>query len=160
MLKILALNPGTRYLGLAVFHGPELRDWGIRTFKGRWSRKKLKKIRKVVSGLIRRYGLTTLALKKLHPARSSANLNALVLELQNLAREKGLKVQAYTLQELKDRFKGEKRINKKVLAEIVAREYPAIYREFTKERQNKTPYFYRLFEAVALGATGYYLSEK
>jgi Holliday junction resolvasome RuvABC endonuclease subunit len=160
MLKILGLNPGTRYLGLAVFQGPELRDWGIRTFKGRWSKKKLKKIREIISGLIRRYDLNTLAIKKIHPARSSAHLNALILELQNLAQEKGLKVEAYSLQEIKDRFKGEGKINKRALGEIMAREYPAVFRELKKEQENKAPYFYRLFEAVALGATGYYRNEK
>jgi hypothetical protein len=101
-----------------------------------------------------------LAIKKIHPARSSAHLNALILELQNLAQEKGLKVEAYSLQEIKDRFKGEGKINKRALGEIMAREYPAVFRELKKEQENKAPYFYRLFEAVALGATGYYRNEK
>ena len=63
-LKILGLNPGTRYLGMAVFQGPELRDWGVKTFKGQWSKEKLKKIKEIVSDLISRYDLNTLAIKK------------------------------------------------------------------------------------------------
>jgi Holliday junction resolvasome RuvABC endonuclease subunit len=151
-LKILGLNPGTRYLGIAVFQGPELRDWGVKTFKGQWSKEKLKKIKENILELISRYDLNTLAIKELHPARSSANLKALICELKDLARGKGLKVYSYPLQKMKGRFKEESKINKKTLAEILAREYPALLRELAKERENRKPYFWRLFEAVALGA--------
>lgn len=159
-LKILGLNPGTRYLGMAVFQGPEIRDWGVKTFKGKWSKDKLKKIKEIVSELISRYDLNTLAIKRVHPSRSSTNLNSLISELKNLARKKGLKICSYSLRELKDQFKEEAKINKRVLAEILAREYPALFRELQKEQENKNPYFSRLFEAVASGAVCHSQNEK
>ena len=138
-LKILGLNPGTRYLGMAVFHGPELRDWGVKTFKGQWSKEKLKKIKESISDLISQYDLNTLAIKRLHPSRSSANLNALVSEIKTLARRKGLMVYAYSLQEIKDRFKEESKINKRALAERLAREYPALLRELSQRSGKQKP---------------------
>ena len=34
-LKILAINPGTRYLGIAVFVGTDLREWAVKVIKGK-----------------------------------------------------------------------------------------------------------------------------
>lgn len=159
-LRILGVNPGTKYLGLAVFLGPELRDWGLKTFKGKWSKEKMRRIRGVVSSQITKYGINILVIKKLHPSRSSTNLKKLVIEIKNYCRKKGLKIFSYSIQELEANFSDEKRINKKTLAELLAQEYPEISRELTKERKNKNPYFWRLFEAVALGSSGYYQNGK
>jgi len=151
-LRILAINPHTRYLGFAVFQGGELIDWGVKTFKGRWSKAKLEKIKVAVRFLIDRYGLDTLAIKELHPSRSSEPLAALVRELNKLARKRGLESHSYTLQDLKSGLSDEPRLNKKALAERLAQRYPIIARELAKEQENKNPYFYRMFEAVALGS--------
>ena len=35
LLKILAINPGTRYTGVAVFVGTDLRDWAVKVIKGK-----------------------------------------------------------------------------------------------------------------------------
>jgi Holliday junction resolvasome RuvABC endonuclease subunit len=159
-LRILGLNPGSRYLGMAVFQGPELRDWGVKVVKGRWSKAKLKKIKEIVLRTIDQYGVNILAVKRLHPSRSSTNLQGLVAELTCLSRRKGLKIFFYSLQELESWFSKGKRINKKTLAVMLAQEYPPLYYELEKERKNRNPYFWRLFEAVALGAVGYYQNEK
>ena len=70
---ILGINPGTRYLGFAVFCGPELRDWGVKVATGPCSRQKMEKLKKIVLGLIGQYKPEVLAIKKLHPSRSSPN---------------------------------------------------------------------------------------
>jgi len=159
-LHILGINPGTKYTGFAVFWGPELRDWGVKTFKGRWSKEKMKRIREVISGYIHQYSINILAIKKLHPSRCSANLKKLVIEIKNYCRRKGLKIFSHSIQELEAYFSKEKKINKKALAEIMALEYPALFHELEKERRNKNPYFWRLFEAVALGSACCYQNEK
>ncbi|MBI4766602.1 MAG: crossover junction endodeoxyribonuclease RuvC [Deltaproteobacteria bacterium] len=154
-LHILGINPGTKYTGFAIFYGPELRDWGVKGFKGKWSKEKLKKIKESITGLINQYSINTLAIKKLHPARSSANLKKLVAEIENHAREKGLKIFSYSLKELETYFSKEKKINKKTLAELMVKDYPILYHDFEKEQKSKNPYFSRLFEAVALASACY-----
>lgn len=159
-LHILGINPGTKYTGFAVFLGPELRDWGIKSFKGKWSKAKMKRVIKVISNQIHKYGINTLVIKKLHPARCSANLKKLVIELKNYCRKKRLKIFSYSIQELESYFSPEQKINKKALAEIIALEYPALFHDLKKERKNKNPYFIRVFEAVALGSAYYFDHEK
>ena len=151
-IKILAINPGSRYIGMAFFQGSELRDWGIKVVKGRWSKDKMKKIRLIVSDFIERYGPNVLAIKRLHPSRGSERLKQLVRRIKGLAKRKGLEVYQYSIKELEAFFSPDVRINKKQMAEIVASEYPALFHELERERSHRNPYYIRMFEAVALGS--------
>ena len=35
IITIIGINPGTRYLGISVFHGSELRDWRVKVVQGK-----------------------------------------------------------------------------------------------------------------------------
>lgn len=156
----LGVNPGARYLGLAVFCGPELREWRVRALNGRWSKAKLNKAVKIVAEMIGRYDPDALAIKKLHPSRSSQNLNRLAARIKALAKRKKIKVCEYSIQDLEAIFSPQDRINRKRLAEIIVARYPALYHELNQEQSHKNPYHARMFEAVALVAAGYYRLEK
>jgi hypothetical protein len=148
----IAVNPGTKYLALAVFIGPELRHWQIKVFKGKWSKAKLRKIAGAVAGVIDQFEVDALSLKRLHPSRSSRHLNELVFEIRNGAWQRGLIVQGYSIKELERCFSTGKKLTKTGMAETVVTEYPVLFNEWEKERNRKNPYYIRLFEAVALGA--------
>jgi len=150
--KILAINPGTRYLGIAVFEGPELLDWQVKVINGKWSKRKQQKILVIVRTFIEQYQPDVLAIKKLHHSRSSGNLNQLVSRIKQHSKRKGLKVYQYTIKELEAFFFGEAKANKNKLAEILTSKYPFLVHEFNKENANKNSYHIRVFEAVALGA--------
>jgi len=150
--KILAINPGTRYLGIAVFEGPELLDWRVKVIKGKWSKEKQQKTLAVVRNLIERYQPNVLAIKKLHRSRSSGNLNQLVSRIKQHSKRKGLKVYQYPIKELEAFFFGKAKANKNKLAEILTSKYPFLLHEFNKERSSRNSYHIRVFEAVALGA--------
>lgn len=149
--RILAINPGTRYLGLAVFVGPELMDWRIKTFKGKWSKAKLEKILDSISGIIELYEPDALAVKKLHPSRSSKNLRLLVSGMKAMAQRKKIKVYQYLIKELEDFLIEEGKLNKRNLAEKIIKEYPMLVHELNKEKSRKHSYYMRTIEAVALG---------
>jgi Holliday junction resolvasome RuvABC endonuclease subunit len=151
-LKILGINPGTRYLGVAIFEGGELLDWGVKVIKGKRSEERTKMAKKIVSLLIDCGGPEVLAIKLLHPARSSKNLKRLVSQIKELSKRRGLKVYQYSIKELEDFFSPEEKINKRKLAEIVALEYPELLPELEKEKSHKNPYHMRMFEAIALGS--------
>jgi Holliday junction resolvasome RuvABC endonuclease subunit len=159
-LTILGINPGSKYLGIAVFRGSELRDWGIKVIKGKWSRQKLEKILKIIAGFIEQYKPQALAIKKIHPSRSSSNLDNLVLKIKTLSKRKGLKVYQYSIKELESFFSQDERINKKKLADIIASEYPALFNELNREKSHKNPYHIRMFEAVALGSVCFHQLDK
>lgn len=149
---VLAINPGTRYTGIAVLKGSDLLDWGVKVANGKWSQRKLEKVKSRVSELIEEYQMDVLAMKKLHPSRTSPFLRELCREIQELAENKHLRVCRYSVQELED-FCAPKRTTKKALAEAVCFKYPVLSRELRKEEAAVNTYHIRMFEAVALGMT-------
>jgi len=159
-LKIIGINPGTRYLGIALFQGPELWDWRIKVFEGRWTKAKMEKIKETILGFIKRYEPNFIAIKRLHPSRSSPNLKKLVAKIKEMSRRKGLKICQYSINDLEGFFNPEEKINKKSLAEVLASEYPVLSHEFSKEKSNKNAYHIRMFEAVALGAVCFHQLDK
>jgi hypothetical protein len=150
-LKILAINPGSKYFGIAFFKKSNLQYWGIKVFKGKHSEKKTTKIKMVLSDFINRYGPNVLVIKRLHHSRTSKNLNQVVMKIKELSRRKGLRVCRYSLKDLKDYFSLGIKISKREMAELVAAQYPFLTHTFEKEKRNKNPYFIRMFEAIALG---------
>jgi Holliday junction resolvasome RuvABC endonuclease subunit len=150
-MKIIGINPGTRYIGFAIFHGSELRDWGVKNIEGRWSKDKLKKAMTIISDMIGQNEPNIISIKQLHPSRSSSSLNQMVSKIKELSKRKRLKVCQYSIDDLKAFFHSE-RINKRQLAEMVTSDYPVLYYEFEKEKAIINPYYVRMFEAVALGS--------
>ena len=159
-LKIIGINPGTRYLGIAAFEGPELMDWRIKTLKGKWSKEKMKRAVGIISDFIERYEPCVLSIKRLHPSRNSRNLKKLVEKIKKLARSLRFRVCQYSIKDLESFFNPEKKMNKKRLAKIVTSEYPVLLHELNKEKRNKNAYHIRMFEAVALGAVCFYQLDK
>lgn len=151
-IKIIGINPGTRYLGLAFFQGAELRDWRVRVVNGVWSKKKQEKTLKVISDFIDQYEPDVMAIKTLHPSRSSKNLKQLVSHIKILSEEKSLRAYEYSVQELEEFFIDQGKTNKKKMASILAGKYLDLSNELEKERSNRNPYHIRMFEAVALGS--------
>lgn len=150
--KIIAINPGTRYVGIAVFYGPELRDWQVKNLEGKWSKDKLAKAIRTLSSLIDGHTTDILAIKKLHPSRSSANLDLLVSRIKGVSKRKGLRVYEYSIDQIKEYFQPDYKINKRELAEIISSEYPLLAHDMGREQNNLNPYYIRMFEAVALGS--------
>jgi hypothetical protein len=156
-VSILGINPGTKYTGWAVFLGPELRDWGIKTLKGHWSARKIVELKGFIGSLAARYGIDWLAIKRLNPEHSSPNLTRLTTAIIQYLAERGIKGESRSIGELKAFFSPEgKKINREKLAELVAQEYPPLYPLLEREKKNRNSYYLKLFEAVALGALAYH----
>jgi len=151
-LKIIGINPGTRYLGIAVFQESELMDWRIKVLKGKWSKEKMKRALKIISDFIERYEPCVLAIKKLHSSRRSQNLARLVARIKEFSKRKGLKFYQYSIKDLEEFFIREDKLNKKNLAEVIVSENPALFHELQKEKNHKNPYHIRMIEAVALAS--------
>jgi Holliday junction resolvasome RuvABC endonuclease subunit len=150
--KILGINPGTRYLGIAIFEEGQLLDWGVKVAKEKWSKQKKEKVVGTIFKIIEQYTPAAIAVKKLHPAHSSHSLCQLADEIACLAKRKRLKVHRYSIDEIKSFFCKDKRINRLKLAEIVCSAYPVLYHELEKEKTSRNLYHLRMFEAVALGS--------
>jgi len=150
---ILALNPGSRYLGFAVFDGYELIDWGIKTINGKTVDSRKSNLKQIFMMMLEKYGLAHVVIKKLHSSRCSPCLKQLVRYLKYLARKNKIKISQYPLGEVESFFivSEEEKKNKQLLARMVVHQYPYLQPEFEKEKTNKNSYHLRMFEAVALG---------
>jgi len=155
-IRILSIVPGTKYLGIALFYGSELRDWRIKVLNAKGIEEKIKKAKEIISDFIERYNPRVLTVKKLNLKRSSKNLNNLTRKIKEVAKRKGLTIWQLELSGIKKFIAGKRRMNKKELSQIIVSRYPELLFDFKKERKNKNTYYEKMFEAVALGLTCFY----
>ena len=148
---ILGINPGTRYMGIAVFQGNELRDWRIKGTKGKWNKKKLAKTLGIIEEYISHHKPNSVALKKIHSSRTSINLEQLIAGIEKLAEKNEIQVCLYSGKEIKAHFLGGSKGNKRKLSEAITKQHPELFHELIREKSNKNLYYTKLFEAVALG---------
>lgn len=151
-LKIIGINPGTRYLGVAVLCGPELMDWRIKVLDGKWSEEKIDKAKGIVSELINLYEPNILAIKRLHPSRRSENLLRLVAKIKEFSKRKKMNVYQYSIKEMEKSFIEGEKLNKRNLIEAMVTLYPILHHDLNKEKSHGNPYHFRVFEAIALAA--------
>jgi len=93
--KILAIDPGTKYMGVALLEGGALIYSGVKVIKNRRSAQEiLREGRKILLRLLRDYRPNLLVIEKTFFAknRSTALLNVLADEIRNVAKRKGLEV--------------------------------------------------------------------
>jgi Holliday junction resolvasome RuvABC endonuclease subunit len=152
---ILAVNPGSRYVGFAAFRGPDLIDWGVRVVSAGTPRGTVRVAGRILTEAVERFGPNTLAVKRLHASRSSAPLARLADSIWELSRRRKLEVYQYSITELTSALCPEGKANKRRLAAAMAATYPALSCDFQKEMTNRHPYHLRMFEAVALGVLCY-----
>lgn len=148
---ILAVNPGSRYVGLALFKDDDLRDWRVSSLgKGTLERRK-DGFRKLLSSFVDRYGIKRLVLKKVGPARSSGMLDGLVQTARHYAKEEGIGIAEIPLETIEGVLIKEGRRNKRMLMETVATRYTFLLPSVESQKQSRNPYLIRMFEAVAVG---------
>lgn len=152
-VRILAINPGSRYVGFAVFRDGDIRDWGVRVLPPGSPSAKRKAFRDVIQKVVRTHSVDTLILKSLHPSRSSDTLDSLVRESIAIAKAQKLSVHRYSVDAVKLTLSSSAKTNRRGLMEIVASRFPFLYSEFERERNSRNAYRIRMFEAVALGMT-------
>src|SRR4029077_4239748 len=90
--RILAVNPGTRYIGFAAFRGPELLDWGVRVISAKTQRGGIWVADQIVKETMDRFQPNSLAVKRPHSSRSSISLDRLAGSIRDLSRRRNLKV--------------------------------------------------------------------
>ena len=162
-LKILALKPGSKYLGVAIFKGTELVHWAIKKLKsaGMSGEEVVVRARNIVKRLIDDYrpGLMAIEMPSLRQSQNSPYLESMVAGIKELGRSKLKKV--YTFSALKVRryiCQEEKATRMNVEKTIATRYYPWLYQRYTKDKLKdlkghwwKRKYHSTLFDAVALG---------
>ncbi len=152
--RILAIDPGTHYIGVAVLDGTKLAYYGVKTL----SRQKsphviLTEGRRVIRNLIDDFKPDILAVEKTFFAnnRNSDLLNIFANEIGVIGRRKTLHVRVIAANTVRKTICGNGKATKRQVAEEVARRYPELSPYLSSDRRWKEKFNYNMFDAVALG---------
>lgn len=152
--KILAIDPGTRIMGIALLEGEKLIYYGVKVIaKKKSPHETLKDGRNIILRLINDFNPHVLVVEKAFFAqnRTAALLNVFVDEIKAIGRRKGLKVIAYAPSTLKKFICGNGRATKEEVARVIVSKYPELKVYLTQDRAWKERYHQNMFDAVALG---------
>jgi len=152
--KVLAIDPGTRAIGIAFLEGDEIIYHDVKTIpKGQSPQEVLQEGRKIVMRLINDFKPQLLAVEKTYFAknRNGGLLNAFVAEIGALGRRKGLTVVTYATNTVRKLICGNGRAGKEEVARAVAIRYPELRVYLTQDRKWKATYHWNRFDTVALG---------
>ena len=145
---VIGINAGARYVGVAILSGTELMDWYEKAFHGPWTEGKLTKILKTVERVIDQYGPMAIGLKRLHQARTTDAVQAVLNGVIDLAEKRNCTVYVYSAGELiKSILQREGTILQ--LTEVLVMRHPSIHLLAQREVQIKHSYHQRVIEAVA-----------
>lgn len=152
--RILAIDPGTREMGVALLENGNLIYHGV---KGIYNRKSphviLKQGREIILRLIRDFQPGILVVEKSFFAnnRNSALLNVFVDEILAIGRRKRLRVLAYAPSTVKKAICGHGRASKEEVTKVIVSKYPQLKVYLSQDRKWKEKYHANMFDAVALG---------
>lgn len=152
--KLLALDPGTKEMGIALFHGTDLFSYRVKTFRnGRKPHALLTQARDTMVKLLEEGEPDVVVIEKPFFARTkrSALLTFLVQELRERIGEGRVTLHEYTPREVRAVLLGRPNATKRDIARFVAGRFPELarYAEPTSHWQEK--YWSHVFDAAALG---------
>jgi Holliday junction resolvasome RuvABC endonuclease subunit len=160
-IRILAIDPGTRDMGLALFEGESLvRYWVKGLSKEKLPERVLEKGKRVVIDLIQRFSPKVLVLGKLTHPRNKKNpvLRKLVNQIRLLARKRRIKLYGYEPEKARESIISDnQRVTKRNTARLIASLYPELSGYIPRERRilwkERDFYWVNVFDACSLALT-------
>lgn len=156
--RILAIDPGTREMGIAVLQGTDLLYHGVHVFLRRESAQSiLAEGKDTLQRLIRDFGPDALAIEKTFFAnnRNSALINVLSDEIRTLGKRKRLQVLAFAPSTVKKRITGNGHATKSEVAAVLVARYPQLKGYVVDLPKWKQKFHANMFDAVALGLVAF-----
>src|SRR5713226_4580632 len=153
-VRVLAIDPGTRAMGVALLESGELIYHGVKTIRsGRSPHEKLKEGRKIVLRLIKDFKPNVMVVEKTFFAnnRNSALLNVFADEILIVGKRKRLKVLAFAPSAVKKAVCGNGWAKKDEVARAVVAKFPELKVYLGQDREWKARYHANMFDAVAVG---------
>jgi Holliday junction resolvasome RuvABC endonuclease subunit len=150
--RVLAIDPGMQYLGIAVLDGEDLLWYGVKTYPDRKSLPQMRiSVKQDLAKLLEKYAPDVLVVEEPFYAQStlSNNLKRLTADIKTWGRWKGLKVFSYVPPVVKAFFCRDQR-TKQSLAEAMVERYPFLSKYLTILPWRRR-YWFHVFDAVGLG---------
>ena len=131
---ILAVDPGSRELGVAVIRGGELLFYGVKTVSNRQNPQTiLEAISSHIRNLIKKYRPARLAIEKIFIRQNSYALPAVVAEqIKATAGEADLPIDEYAPASVRKRLCQTGRATKRETAEILTERFPELKRYYLR----------------------------
>lgn len=152
--RVLAIDPGTHYIGVAVLDGAKLAYYGVKTLSNRKSSHDiLTEGRNVIRGLIDDFKPKTLAVEKTFFAnnRNSALLNVFADEIVAIGKKQRLKVILLAANVVRKEICKNGWATKREVAQEVCHRFPELVPFLSSDRRWKEEFYLNMFDAVALG---------
>lgn len=144
-INILGLSIGTRKIGIVVLKGKELIEWETHLFAGWWSEAKGNAILARYEKYVVRNAITNIAIKVPPVIPPGSALEYILQEVQALADRYRCKTMLYTREDLKQHSHLH---HSNSLLEYAVLQYPMLRPEYVREKESKTQYHQKMFEAV------------
>jgi len=151
---ILAIAPGKRELGIAVFVGVDLVYVSVKTIKHRKSRKfLLKEINEILQKLFEGFQVKTVVSKAISQyQKRSPDLEPIVELIKYESAQKELQMTEVTLEEIKSALCESEKSTEKKAFETLLISYPELERYYNRPNKWQNDYYAFLLSAVAVGA--------
>jgi crossover junction endodeoxyribonuclease RuvC len=157
-IKILAVDPGTREMGIAILENEALTYFGVKTLKKKRPADVLiKTVRQTIYRLCDDYAPDILAIEKTFFSgnRELSLLHVVADEVRYAAKRRGLKVISYAPFKIRKFICGDAKATKQNAAVLMVSRYPELKVYLLPKSEWKKKYWLNMFDAVALGLTCY-----
>jgi len=150
---ILAIDPSTRDLGVAVFGDGKLMYYTIKAIKPRRPRGALlETIATVMDQLIRESEPAILAIEHISlNQKSEALLTVVAEDIKTIAASQGLEVKEYQARLVREQICRLRGATKRQTALVLCQRYPELAQYGQKQTKSQARYYGHLFDAVAVG---------
>ncbi len=158
-IKILAVNPGTRYIGVAILKGQpknqaKLIYYGIKSINNRsTTRHILQEGKEIINELLYYHQPDIVAQKKVFfvQEKNSERLNKLSEAIKILVKRKNLTYTEYAPTTVRKQICQKDKATKKETTKILVSLYPELAANLTQEKIWKDDYWSHMYNAVAIG---------
>ncbi len=153
-VKILAIDPGTRYWGIAIFEGRKIKISMVKVLTANHSpANRLKEAREVFYSLLEDYSPNVFVLEKpfFFWSKQAHFLDTLVDEIKDMARKKRISFHEYSPRTVRKVVCGNGNASKKDMAKFLTLIYPELVFRFNQGKRYKDLYWGHMFDAVGLG---------
>lgn len=151
--RILAIDPGTKELGVAVLDGSELLYYAVKTVRDRTTAQAiLQQVAKITTDLIVKFEPESLAIEKMFIVQKSAALLSVAAEeMKSVARNCRLDIYEYAPKAIRKFICQNGAATKREVARVVAERYPELTRHLQTRNKWDEKYYANIFDAVAVG---------
>ncbi|MCZ7601645.1 MAG: crossover junction endodeoxyribonuclease RuvC [Melioribacteraceae bacterium] len=150
---ILTIDPGTRYMGFAVFHDTELIHYGVKSIVSvKDSKGKIKRGRYYIHQLIREFNPSQIIYEKTYFANNERVdvVNILTKDIVRIAHRKKIPITGIAATTVRKKLCGNGYASKQDVSHVLVSYYPELKPYIVLETKWKADFHFNMFDAIAL----------